>query len=143
MKRLVLLIILISLGAHAAVLAESDTEVQARKTALDLAGAFSNDGFKIRDGHWSGSVKPQEPALIAVNLYAGNQYWFAAAADADGKKVSVKIYDETGNQVTVENYENGETAAAGFSPENSGQFYVSVSLLKGEPGSVCLVCSYK
>ena len=143
MKRLALLIILISLGSRAAVLAESDSEVKARKTALDLAGAFTNDGFKIRDGHWSGSVKQQEPALIAVNLYAGNQYWFAAAADAEGKKVAVKIYDETGNPVIVENYEDGETAAAGFSPENSGQYYVSVSLLKGEPGSVCLVCSYK
>jgi hypothetical protein len=143
MKRLTLLAILISLGSFAVVWAESDTEVKARKTALDLAGAFTNDGFKIRDGHWSGSVKPQEPALIAVNLYAGNQYWFAAAADADGKKVGVKIYDETGSQVTAENYESGETAAAGFSPENSGQYFVSVSLLEGEPGSVCLVCSYK
>ena len=143
MKRLALLAILISLGSYATVSAESDNEVKARKTALDLAGAFSNDGFKIRDGHWSGSVKAQEPALIAVNLYAGNQYWFAAAADAEGKKVGVKVYDETGNLVTVEKYESGETAAAGFSPENSGQYYVSVSLLEGEPGSVCLVCSYK
>lgn len=143
MKRLAFLAILISLGSHAAVLAESDTEVQARKTALDLAGAFTNDGFKIRDGHWSGSIKPQEPALIAVNLYAGNQYWFAAAADAEGKKVGVKIYDETGNLVTAENYESGERAAAGFSPENSGQYFISISLLEGEPGSVCLVCSYK
>ena len=143
MKRLAFLAILISLGSYAAVLAESDTEVQARKTALDLAGAFTNEGFKIRDGHWSGSIKPQEPALIAVNLYAGNQYWFAAAADAEGKKVGVKIYDETGNLVTAENYESGERAAAGFSPENSGQYFISISLLEGEPGSVCLVCSYK
>jgi hypothetical protein len=143
MKRLTLLAILISVGSYVTVWAESDNEVKARKTALDLAGAFSNDGFKIRDGHWSGSIKAQEPTLIAVNLYAGNQYWFAAAADAEGKKIGVKIYDETGNPVTVENYESGETAAAGFSPDNSGQYYVSVSLLQGEPGSVCLVCSYK
>lgn len=143
MKRLALLVVLISLGASMAVWAESDSEVRARKTALDLAGAFSNDGFKIRDGHWSGPVKRDEPALVAVNLYAGNQYWFAVAADAEGKKVGVKIYDETGKQVTAENYESGETAAAGFSPESSGQYYVSVNLLQGEPGSVCLVCSYK
>ena len=143
MKRIALLIILISLGTFSLASAESDTEVQARKTALDLAGAFTNDGFKIRDGHWSGSIKSHEPALIAVNLYAGNQYWFAAAADGDGKKVGVKIYDETGNEVVAENFDSGERAAAGFSPENSGQYYVSISLLEGEPGSVCLVCSYK
>ena len=142
MKRLALIFVSIAL-ACAAALAESDTEVKARKTALDLAGAFSNDGFKIRDGHWSGSIRPNEPALIAVNLYAGNQYWFAAAADESGKKVGVKIYDETGNQIATENYDAGEKAAAGFSPENSGQYFISVSLLEGEPGSVCLLCSYK
>jgi hypothetical protein len=142
MKRLALFSILI-LASVIHLIAESDAEVEARKTALDLAGAFTNDGFKIRDGHWSGTVKQQEPALIAVNLYAGNQYWFAAAADAVGKKVAVKIFDETGNPVSVENYDSGERAAAGFSPESSGQYFVSVSLLQGEPGSVCLVCSYK
>jgi len=26
------------------------------KAALDLAGAFSNEGFKMRDGHWSGTI---------------------------------------------------------------------------------------
>jgi len=142
MKRIGFYIALLAL-TFAVAFAESDSEVNARKTALDLAGAFTKDGFKIRDGHWSGSLKPNEPTLIAVNLYAGNQYWFAAAADNEGKKVGVKIYDEGGNQVTVENYDEGERAAAGFSPENSGQYFVSVSLLEGEPGSVCLVCSYK
>ena len=142
MNRFVLFSFLILFG-FGTVFAESDTEVKARKTALDLAGAFTNDGFKIRDGHWSGSVKPHEPALIAVNLYAGNQYWFAAGADDSGKKVGVAIYDETGNRVTAENYDGGEKAAAGFTPENSGQYFVSVSLLEGKPGSVCLVCSYK
>ena len=59
---------------------ESDTEVAARKAALDLAGAFSNEGFKMRDGHWSGTIKPKDHALIAVNLYSGNQYWFSVGA---------------------------------------------------------------
>ena len=142
MKRVLVVGIFVALSIAGAS-AESDTEVKARKTALDLAGAFTNEGFKIRDGHWSGSVKPNEPALIAVNLYAGNQYWFAAAAADEGKKVAVKIYDESGNEITAENYDAGERAAAGFSPENSGQYFVSVSLGEGEPGSVCLVCSYK
>jgi hypothetical protein len=142
MKRFGLLAVLVALGFVAA-FAESDTEVKARKDALDLAGAFTNDGFKIRDGHWSGSVKPNEPALIAVNLYAGNQYWFAVAADQENRKVAVKIYDESGNQITAENYDAGERAAAGFAPENSGQYFISVSLLEGDPASVCLVCSYK
>ena len=73
---------------------ETDREVEARKAALDLAGAFSNDGFKMRDGHWCGTVKPREHALIAVNLYAGNQYWFSAGATAPAKKLAVTVYED-------------------------------------------------
>ena len=79
--------------------AETDKEVQAHKTVLDLAGAFSNDGFKMRDGHWSGTIKPHDHALIAVNLYAGNQYWFSAGATEPAKKIEVAVYDETGKLV--------------------------------------------
>jgi hypothetical protein len=142
MKRLTLILFL-GLAAFGSAFAETDAEVDARKTALDLSGAFTNDGFKVRDGHWSGTLKPHEHALIAVNLFAGNQYWFAAGASNTSKKVGVEIYDETGRQVAAETYSAGEKAAAGFSPANSGQYFISVSLLEGEPGSVCLVCSYK
>src|SRR5467141_4563605 len=95
---------------------ESDTEVAARRAALDLAGAFSNEGFKMRDGHWSGTIKPKEHALIAVNLYAGNQYWFSVGATEPAKKIAVNVYDENGKQVVTESYSSGDKAAAGFSP---------------------------
>ena len=123
--------------------ADTDREVQAHKIVLDLAGAFSNDGFKMRDGHWTGSLKPNENALIAVNLYAGNQYWFSVGAVDPAKKIEVAVYDETGNRVTTETYSEGEKAAAGFTPTSSGQYYVSVGLLEGGESTYCLVYSYK
>ena len=123
--------------------ADTDAEVTARKDALEIAGAFSNDGFKIRDGHSSGLLTPHDHALIAVNLYAGNQYWFSVGTVEPVKKVSVSVYDETGKQMTTENYSNGEKAAAGFAPENSGQYFVAVDLVEGQEGSFCLVYSYK
>ena len=53
MKRwLPIFLSILVLAASVAVRAETDAEVRARKDALDVAGAFSNDGFKIRDGHW-------------------------------------------------------------------------------------------
>ena len=122
---------------------ESDSEVAARRAALDLAGAFSNEGFKMRDGHWTGTIKPKEPALIAVNLYAGNQYWFSVGATEPAKKIAVNVYDETGKLIQTENYSEGDKAAAGFSPTNSGQYYVLVDLVEGDASSVCLVYSYK
>ena len=131
-------------AAAAFVWAETDDEVEAHKQVLDLTGAFSNEGFKLRDGHWAGQIKPSERALIAVNLYAGNQYWFsAAAANAKAKKIAVDLYDESGKPLTTENYSEGEKASAGFSPTTSGQYFVAVSLVEGEPSTVCLVYSYK
>ena len=38
---------------------------------------------------------------------------------------------------------DGERASAGFSPTTSGQYFVAVSLVEGEPSTVCLVYSYK
>src|ERR1041385_196129 len=132
-------VLAVSLSVHG----ETDAEVQARKDALDVAAAFSNDGFKIRDGHWCGIVKPHDHSLIAVNLYAGNEYWCSASATAPAKKIAVSVYDETGKQVTTESYDNGEKAAAGFAPSSSGQYFVSIDLVEGEQGPFCLVYSYK
>jgi hypothetical protein len=138
-----LLISLSILGMGLAADAETDAQVQARKQALELAGAFSNDGFKTRDGHWCGVVRSHDHALVAVNLYAGNQYWFSAGATEPAKKIAVSVYDETGKQVPTQSYSNGEKAAAGFSPANSGQYFVSIDLVEGQEGSFCLVYSYK
>ena len=144
MKRcLPIFVSLLVLGTSIAVRAETDAEVRARKDALDVAGAFSNEGFKIRDGHWCGIVKPRDHALVAVNLYAGNQYWFSAGATEPVKKIAVSVYDESGKQVTTESYNNEDKAAAGFSPATSGQYFVSVDLVEGEEGTFCLVYSYK
>jgi hypothetical protein len=133
----------IAFAVSATVRADTDAEVQARKDALDVAAAFSNDGFKIRDGYWCGSVKPHDHSLVAVNLYAGNEYWFSASATAPAKKIAVTVYDETGKQMTTESYDNGEKAAAGFAPSSSGEYFVSVDLVEGEASSFCLVYSYK
>ena len=145
MKIRVLLSVGASLLAAAALAwAESDDEVQAHKQVLDLTGAFTNDGFKLRDGHWAGQLKPKDRAVIAVNLYAGNQYWFSVAAANDkAKKIAVDVYDENGKPMTTETYAEGERASAGFSPTTSGQYFVAVSLVEGEPSTVRLVYSYK
>jgi hypothetical protein len=124
-------------------LGDTDAEVNARKNALDVAGAFTNDGFKLRDGHWCGTLKAQDHALIAVNLYAGNQYWFAVGAADPVKKIAVNVYDETGRLLRTEQYEGGDRAAAGFSPNDSGQYFVSVDLVEGGSSSFCLIYSYK
>ncbi len=124
-------------------LAETDQEVAARETALNLAGAFSNAGFKLRDGHWVGSLAPQESKLFAVTLYAGNQYWLSAGANAAAKRLAVEVFDETGAPLTSEKYQADGKAAAGISVTQSGQYFVRVRMEEGTPAGVCFVYSYK
>jgi len=48
MKRRFFLATMFVLAGVAFALADTDAEVNARKNALDVAGAFTNDGFKLR-----------------------------------------------------------------------------------------------
>ncbi len=132
-------------SAQAPVPRVTDAQVQTRAAALQVAGAFSNDGFKIRDGHWWGSLTPKEPKIIQVNLYAGNQYWFVAAVSPETKGLKVAVYDETGKPMATESYQQDGRAAAGFSPTVSGPYYVKVTTeaAEGEPVTFCLLYSYK
>jgi hypothetical protein len=134
---------IVALSTSIVLRADTDAEVRARKDALELAGAFANDGFNIRDGHWCGVLKPSEHALIGLNLYAGNQYWFSIGTVEPIKKAAISVFDETGKQVTTESYSNEEKAAAGFAPETSGQYFIAIDLAEGQEGSFCLVYSYK
>ena len=90
-----------------------------------------------------GPIKKGEQAVVAVNLYAGNQYWFSVGANPTVKKFSVQLYDESGNQVTTEMYEDEEKAAAGYAPTVSGQYFVAIAPGDGDASTYCLVYSYK
>lgn len=121
---------------------ESDAEVEARKVALELAGAFANDEFMLRDGHWAGQIEPGQETLVAVNLYAGNQYWFSVGA-SETAKVAVRVYDEHGKPVASDSYDAADHAAAGFSPSISGQYFVGIAPQAASARAYCLVYSYK
>lgn len=143
MKRLFLSLAVAALATASVLAAPTDDEVAARRTALEVAGAFGNDGFKLRDGNWTGMIEIGKPKVIQVNLYAGNQYWFTLGSVPAAKKVKVTVYDEGGKPVEIDPYEEASVAAAGFSPETSGSFYVKVEEIEGTPAAFCLVYSYK
>ena len=121
----------------------SAAEPQARNAALELAGAFSNDGYKIRDGFYFGALEPKKSAIVEVNLFAGNEYWFCAAANDPARKVSVKVYDEKGRLVEQQAYDDGAKAAAGVVAAESGKYLVKITLVEGEASQFCFLYCYK
>lgn len=143
MNRIALTLASLAFLASPLLAAPDDDRVAARSSALDVAGAWSNDGFKLRDGYWGGTIKPGAAKVIQVNLYAGNQYWFTLAGSGKAKKMAVTIFDETGKAVTAENFEDGARAAAGFCPAASGPYLIKIEEVEGEPASFALVYSFK
>ncbi len=121
----------------------SDAVVTSRRAALELAGAWTNDGFRLRERSWTGTLPGDKPALARVNLLAGNRYWFTVATNAASTTLSLNIYDERGMPVTSENYQDGPVAAAGFAPPASGSYLIAISESTGTPVPFCLIYSYK
>jgi hypothetical protein len=158
MKR-ILPFLIIALAAAAPLRADSDDETTARKMALNLAGAFSNDGFKLRDGHWAGAIEKGRPVVIEVNVFSGNEYWFSVAATDKARKLRVTIFDEAGHAIEAEQRDaafdaDGNIAtegkpspfcatAAGFTAGFSGRCRVRIEEVDGAPAAACLVYSYK
>lgn len=132
-----------STPTEAEVKANLDARAECRASALEVAGAFTNDGFKIRDGHFFNTIAPNSPSLVQVNLYAGNQYWFVAAATEPAKKLTISLYDEAGKPVAYEPYTDEGKAAAGFAPTISGPYYVLVQEESGSEATFCLIYCYK
>ncbi len=118
-------------------------EAAARRGALELAGAFSNDGYKIRDGFWYSSVEADKPAILKVNLFAGNEYWFCANGLPPARALDVIIFDSSGNVIDQQEYHDGTSAAVGVEPTVSGEYFVQVSLTAGDKSEFCLLYCYK
>ena len=72
---------------------------ESRRLALETAGAFVNDGFRIRDGEWGGILAKGTPLLLQVTLFAGESYWFVAASPMRGGVFRVTLYDSSGKRM--------------------------------------------
>ena len=121
----------------------SDATAGAKRAAVDLAGTRAPAGFRLHGGHCVGTLQPGATRVFQVNLFEGNRYWFSAAASPNAGAISVRIFDESGRMVTTENYQDGPRAAAGFTPDASGSYFVKVEQTGNHVSTFCLVYSYK
>jgi len=120
-----------------------DAQVAARAKALELAGAFANEGYKLRDGVFYSDLQAATPKVFVVNLFAGNEYWFSAASSSSEARMRVEVFDNEGQPLDANLYEDGEFAACGVEPVASGRYYVRVSPVSASSDALAVVYSYK
>ena len=118
---------------------------EARRLALESAGAFTNEGFRIRDAEWAFTLSKGTQAFLQVTLFAGNHYWFVTASPTPASKLRVTLYDKLGKPLKTQQWQElgehgGSRAAAGISTERSGSYFVGVEILDA-PGDLPLDCS--
>jgi len=97
-----------------------------RPVLYDLAGALGNEGFKLRDGAWSGVLQGGKPQRLALNLFAGNQYWFCAASSAPGESPSITLRDPSGQAVELVPFKRDGVAAAGVTADATGRYVLEI-----------------
>lgn len=128
---------------------------ESRRIALETAGAFVNDDFRIRDGEWSGHLSRGVPVFLQVTLFAREHYWFVAASQAIGVSLRITLYDATGKPVKGEVWHDasggdasgkGSRCAVGVAPTQSGKYFAGVEMIGDAPAppvDFSLVYCYK
>lgn len=114
-----------------------------RAHLLEFTGALANDGFRLRDSVWSGRLEPGRARRLAVNLFAGNQYWFCAAVDAPGVPPAVTLYDPQGEPVEVQSHRDAGLSAAGVTAESTGRYVLEIKTPRGPAAEFCLLYLFK
>ena len=140
------LLVLLLLSASAAARDPQPSPTPAADPALrarlfDFGGALANEGFRLRDSFWAGRVESGKSKRLAVNLFAGNQYWFCAAADA-ATRPRVVLYDPQGAVVPALEHDGDGLAAAGVTAAVTGRYVVEVAA-RGPASDFCLLYLFK
>jgi hypothetical protein len=117
--------------------------VPLRARLLDFGGALANEGFRLRDGFWSGRLEPGKPRRLAVNLFAGNQYWFCAATGAPEVRPVIALYDPQGEPVTGLVHHAEDVAAVGVTAGATGRYIIELATPRGAASEFCLIYLFK
>lgn len=114
-----------------------------RGRALEVASDRKALGYHLRDGFWSGTLEKGKPVVVAVHLFAGNDYWFSAANLDPRTRLKISLFDRWGNAAGGRESEGDARATAGISAVRSGRYFVRLEMTEGDKAETCMVYSYK
>jgi len=123
---------------------------ESHRLVLEDAGSLIKEGYKIRDGDWSGSLTKEWPLFLQVTLFAGEKYRFVGATATKDASLRIAIFNEGGKPVKTEEWKNSGDSVGrwgvGIVPAKSGRYFVGVELINspsGLPSEFSLVYAYR
>jgi len=123
--------------------AEENAASGLRPRIYDLAGVLCNEGFKVRDGSWMGSLKGDKPRRLAVNLFAGNEYWFVGATSEPGEIPAISLRDPSGRLVEAVRFDKDGVAAVGVTAAVTGRYIIEFKGSASSSREFCLIYLFK
>lgn len=121
----------------------TDDVLQSRANVIELAHAFTDEGFIVRDGFWRTELKPGEEQICGLQLFANVDYWICLGAGVNAE-VDMALFSSGALPVPVhERIQEPSRAAIRVRPKRSGTFYLKLRSVRGEGGRVCVTYCYK
>jgi hypothetical protein len=114
-------------------------------SAINAMAPYVKQGYTVRDDEWGGDLGVKEQKAIPHTMFKGNEYWFCMATDVEGARVSIHLYDNTGNLVENDSWQKGRFAAVRVVPPATGTYYIIVEVLSSpkDRTSWAMVYGYK
>jgi hypothetical protein len=100
----------------------------AHSFAMEAAVPFVEQGFIVREDYWNGEVKSGQQLMIKHQLFKGNEYAFWLATSNDGVKLDLKIYDDKGKPIELDEKAADLWTTARVNPPKTGTYTLVFSL---------------
>ena len=100
----------------------------AHSFAMEAAVPFVEQGFIVREDYWNGEVKSGQQLMIRHQLFKGNEYAFWLATADEGVKLDLKIFDDKGKAIEMDQKTEELWTTVRVNPPKTGTYTVVFSL---------------
>ena len=95
---------------------------------MEAAVPFVEQGFIVREDYWNGEIKSGQQLMIKHQLFKGNEYAFWLATANEGVKLDLKVFDDKGKAIEIDQKKAELWSTARVNPPKTGTYTLVFSL---------------
>ena len=114
----------------------------AHSFAMEAAVPFVEQGFIVREDYWNGEVKSGQKLMVKHQMFKGNEYAFWLGSANEGVSFELKVYDETGKEITIDGKTDKMFASMRVNPPKTGTYTIVFSVTSKKEKGVYWALAY-